>query len=839
MIDLKRYNIYIILAVTLLLTACSTRKNSFVNRNWHAVNTKYNVMYNGKVAFEQGKQGLIASFFDNYWEILPVERMEVSEELFLPGQAKDPSFERAEEKAVKAIQKHSMNIGGKEKNPQIDEAYLLLGQSRYFDQRFVPALEAFNYILYKYPESDKINLAKIWREKTNIRLDYNELAIKNLKKLLDREDLDKPDLAEASAMMAQAYVNIKALDSALPHIKIAAAKTKDNEQKGRYTYIKGQIYNRLGFKDSANIAFDEVIGLKRKTFRIYHINAHIAKIRNFDYQSGDKVALLELLTKLEENRENRPYLDIIYHQIGEYHLEGKSDSIAESYYNKSLRTKTKDKYLKSLNYRTIGDLKFDDAMYKAAGSYYDSTLIQLKPNSKDYRRIKKKRDNLDEVIYYEDEAKETDSLLTVLAMSEEDRVAYYEKYIEELKRLEAEAEEKKRQEIFQSNEFAKGGSSNQPKGKFYFYNQTTVSYGMNEFRKLWGDRKLEDDWRRSNKGIVQKDEVAETVADTAATEKKDIHDPQFYIAKLPQGEKAVDSLKNKRDYAYYQLGLIYKEKFKEYNLAAERLESLLQKDPNERLILPAKYHLFKTYSEINSLKAEMTKKDILNNYPDSRYAEILRNPNTAIALDESSPEVIYAKLYKRYEEQDFANVIQECDKYIVAFTGESMVPKFEFLKVIALGRYEGFIPYKKGLNFVALNYPNSDEGKRAKELLQKAIPALESKKLSKEPKQGEKFKLVYEFALDDEKADETLELISGALKDMYMTSKKVSKDVYDKDKLFVVVHGFDSETSSRGFSELLKNSTKYELEYPNLIISSNNYEIIQIHKNFDEYQKTL
>ena len=72
-------------------------------------------------------------------------------------------FAQSEEKAVLAIQKHAMNIAGKEKNPQMDEAYFLLGQSRYYDQRFIPSLEAFNYILFKYPTSELVNKAKIWR----------------------------------------------------------------------------------------------------------------------------------------------------------------------------------------------------------------------------------------------------------------------------------------------------------------------------------------------------------------------------------------------------------------------------------------------------------------------------------------------------------------------------------------------------------------------------------------------------------------------------------------------------------------------------------------------------
>jgi len=175
-----------------------------LSRNYHAVTGEFNSLYNGHNALQQGQTSLNESYNDNYWELLPIERMQIADEISLPGQSKNPNFERAEEKAVKAIQKHSMNIQGKEYNPQMDEAYLLLGKARYFDQRFVPSLEAFNYILYKYPASDKINQAKIWREKANIRLENYQLAIDNLKRLLFQEEPEGQDLADASSMLAQA-----------------------------------------------------------------------------------------------------------------------------------------------------------------------------------------------------------------------------------------------------------------------------------------------------------------------------------------------------------------------------------------------------------------------------------------------------------------------------------------------------------------------------------------------------------------------------------------------------------------------------------------------------------
>ena len=133
---------YIVIGVLILsiVSSCSRKKDRFLNRSWHSVNTKYNVLFNGNVALESGKNTVITAYKDNYWEILPVERLQTTDAIVLGNKAKNPSIELAEVKAVKAIQKHGMNIKGKEKNPQIDEAYMLLGKARYFDNRFIPAI---------------------------------------------------------------------------------------------------------------------------------------------------------------------------------------------------------------------------------------------------------------------------------------------------------------------------------------------------------------------------------------------------------------------------------------------------------------------------------------------------------------------------------------------------------------------------------------------------------------------------------------------------------------------------------------------------------------------------
>ena len=840
---MKNFFNYIVVGIIIVLTvtSCSRKKDKFLNRSWHSVNTKYNVLYNGNVALESGKASVIAAYKDNYWEILPVERLQITDDIVSSNKAKNPSIELAEVKAVKAIQKHGMNIRGKEKNPQIDEAFMLLGKARYFDNRFIPALESFNYILFKYPASSNINLAKIWRAKTNLRLQNEDIAIKNLKKLIEFEDLSKYDRAEATSTLAQAYITTKALDSAITQLQVASQLTKNNEQRGRLHFIEGQLYSTLGKKDSANIAFGKVIDLNRRTPRAYMISAHLEKIKNFDSENGDKLALQDLLEDLETNRENRPFLDKIYHQIAKYQLQNESDSTAISYFNKSLRTNSEDDYLKAVNYQTLGDLNFDYSEYSLAGSYYDSTLLSLKENSKSFRVIKRKRENLEDVIYYESIAQDNDSILSVVAMSDADKETYFQSYIETLK-LEEEASEK----AAASSGSALGASQNivTKKGKsFYFCNPTTVAFGKNEFIRIWGDRALESNWRWSSKSAQTDTEVTDEIAKAAEAieeEKQKRYSVDFYLAQIPTEEKVLDSIAKERNFAYYQLGLIYKDKFKEYKLAKDKLEQLLKQDPEERLVLPAKYNLYKLYAllDLKRLQA-LAKSDIVENFPDSRYAEILLNPESALLNNENSPETLYNNLYAQFELGEYQQVIDGCDLQITRLDGDQIVPKLELLKVTSKARLFGFEAYKEGLNFVALNYPSSMEGKKASQMYETVIPQLESAEFVQDSTQTN-FKTIFKF-----EASETDEIkafdssLRTAIEDVDYFKLSVSKDRYDTNTIFVVVHGLKSAQGAFGFAEILKSKNDLKISKPFFGISSKNYQTVQIHKNLEAYLEII
>ncbi|MEO1030073.1 MAG: hypothetical protein AAFX55_01650 [Bacteroidota bacterium] len=873
---IKIKHILSLFLIAIIVQGCSRKKDTFINRNFHALGTEYNILYNGDIALERGRLAVNDAFTENFWELLPVERMKVSDDVFLPGQSKNADFERAEEKAIKAIQKHGMNIDGKERNPQIDEAYLLLGKARYFDQRFVPALAAFNNILNKYPTSDKINQVKIWREKTNMRLNNDEVAIKRLKRLLKEEEgvIEGQDLADATAALAQAYINIKSKDSAMALLGIAAENTKVKHEKARYHFIRGQLYNEFKEKDSANMEFDAIIDMHRKIPRAFYINAHLEKSYNFDALDGDGVAFEEYLTELEENRENRPFLDKIYYRIAEYHRNNASDSLAEAYYNKSLRKTSSDKYLRALSYETLGNMYFDRNSYKTAGAYYDSTMTAMVPNSKPFRVIKRKRENLNDVIYYEGIAQVNDSILYMVSLPKEEQLAIYTEYAEELKAKAIEEEKRKeeqleRQEARSNNaqlsnnvqtsranpgalpgEFASKSRSATPgtsvSSNFYFYNPTTVAYGKNEFLKIWGDRKLQDNWRLSNQraGIKNRDEK-ESVSKITGEEER--YNPETYLATLPSDQVAIDSIAKERNFAYYQLGIIYKEKFRELELSKSRFENLLKNSPEERLILPSKYNLYKIYTELGLLKkAEIVKEQIIADYPDSRYAEILLNPQSELSKDANSPEVIYKNLYKKFDNQDYAAVIAEAEVQIKRLEGDDFVPKFEILKASAKGRLYGFEAYKEGINYIALTYANTEEGKKAEELLQNAIPVLAKKEFISDD-QPKHFNVVYQFENGSgEDIDAFIKILDEEIeKKITYFDLSTSKDVYDESTTFVVVHGLTSIQGASGFAQLLVSDEKDKRGRPvkpkitkdYFAISSPNYAIIQRHKNLNAYLK--
>jgi TolA-binding protein len=717
--------------------ACSTKKDTVVSRNFHAITTKYNVLFNGKEAFKKGIEDINNNYKDEWFQRLPIEPIEFEEDKIVlssfnnngPGagfgsnedeEKKElTTFEKAEEKAVKAIQRHGMNIDGIERNRQIDDAYLLLGKSRYYTQRFIPAIEAFNYVIANYPQADLIAETKIWRAKANTRNDNEEIAIEAMKLLLvvrDSLETSLPDKIkeQAHTALAMAYVKSDSMQKAKKHLQLATRTLKNRDQGARNLFVLGQIYSNENKKDSAFYIFEKLSNFKKAPYK-YKIHANIELAKNFSKDSIS-TTILERIQKLIKNRDNRPYLDELYYQVAVLHQNKDSIQLALSNYNNSLRAKNGSDQQKTFTFEKLGNLYFKDAEYQFASAYYDSVL-QVSTDTLDIRirRVKRKYRNLASLIKFEEVVATNDSIVRIAALSKDEQKLFFESYIEKLKKADEEAAQ------LRLNQLAFGdsgdGLQSSNKGKWYFYNSQSLSFGKTEFQKIWGSRKLEDDWRWSEKATIG----GASEKDSTPVNKVNLkYDLDAYLSSIPVKKEKIDSLQTERNQALYELGLIYKEQFKNQNLAKLRLERLARLQPKEALILPINWHLYQIYNSLED--AEMTEKYknvILTQFAGTKFAQVILNPEEKIAEEVAVDEVekVYKEVYYLYKANKFEEVISKISKYVAKVPGSTLVPKFELLKAFAIGKYQDPQAYKIALDFVAVSYGSTEEGKKAKAIL--------------------------------------------------------------------------------------------------------------------------
>lgn len=827
------------------------------------MNTYYNTIYNGNLAIQNGINTVEENYPEDYWNILPVERMQEAppkKDFFdtdaKQEEAKNPDFKRAEEKAIKAIQKHSMFIGGEEYNYQMDETFILLGKARYHGHRFIQAKDAFLYVLNHYPESSEIIDAKIWTEKVNMRLNYYDMALLNLTKIkAENQDLEDDEQAHLNSILAEAHILNENYSNAIEPLNEAVKYTDNDTLKGRLLYIKGQLFNTLKQRDSANYAFQQVIELNRRSPRTYMIHAKLEQIKNIDKDTASYALMMAKYQELIENRENRPFLDFIYFDLAEYYNQLDSIDLAVDYYNQSLKRQPQDPYLYSRDYLRMAQIYFDKNKYKTAGAYYDSTLTKLDQSKREYRQIAKKRKNLDDVIKYEGIADEKDSILNLVEMDKEERLAYFDDYIDRLKE-EAQsvfAQQSASQKMMNKSSsgiknfnaaaqdrMASGkntGSNNQSSGNasFYFYDSNQAQKGLLTFKQTWGNIELADDWKYGgSRKSSAKDSEEDTEEDPFANDPK--YNPETYIAEIPEDQNIIDSLWIDRNFAYYQLGVIYKEKFKEYNLAKDRLENLLESNPEDRLILPSIYNLYLIAEALNNPSEQNRwKNKILNEHPESEYATLLLNPEQ-LKNSENNPLNIYKRLYKDYENKQYEYVVQKADEYAKTFIGRPISPKFELLKAYATAKIEGSEAYLEALNYVALTYPQSDEGKFAQKQYNELKQKLRSKGFEADT-EDKRYKLVYYFSDADE-----LTSFKPKLQTAFESLEydfKTTEEVYNSSQNFLVIHGLGSLLGAEGLAEILIKEELISKEFDYFAISEENYSTIQVYKNLDEYLKQL
>ena len=751
-------NIPFLLALTIIL-ACSPRKDGFVNRKYQGFTTQYNVLFNGQEALKSELTNREKSYKDNFYapyiKLLTYEEQASASTMdnlgftpntegvppsdFFRDDAPDNSsgntgntagaLQVAEIKALKAIEKHSMLFNGKEKNKQIFDAYLLLAKARLFQGKALEALDAINIMKKNFAKDKRLNLVKIYEAYAYGKMKDYYQADENFRDLKE-EKLRKSEKKLLSVFYSEMLLEAGKKEEAITELEEAYQFNKNKKLRSRIAFLRGQILASLGKNEEARESF--VTAYKNARDFEFEVKSQIEIAKTFNGKDDEYEGAKKYLENISKKGTYASRKNEFYYALGLMaNKAGKKDE-AQDYFKKSVKEKISDSQIRGLAYYEIGKKHFEENDYLSAGVYYDSAYAAMNyPPAKE--NLKSLTENIKQVSKNYYLIKKNDSILNLTKMSNDERIAYFNKHIETLKTKEAKQElerkktEKEKNNKFETTDFAllngtdnsnsfldfTGGSKS-----FYFANQSTISKGESAFKQIWGNRASTDNWRTSTKQNSIEDLKNEALGITSAPNPRR-YEPDFYIEKIPTKTEELAALKKDRDTASLGLGRMYDNYFSNIPLATKTLYDLVDSKTDEDTEQQALYHIFSMNYEKNPKDAERAKQLILEKYPYTSIAEFVKNPKKAeFTSSDTDVQKKYIDAYKLYEEGKYEDSRKLIEEAIQQFPKDVLIPKFTLLQAFNTAKTAGKEIMILQLEQLMLNYPKTPEGIKAKEMLQ-------------------------------------------------------------------------------------------------------------------------
>ena len=699
---------FVFLTIALILTGCSTQKNTAQSRWWHAFNTKYNTYYNGTLAYIDGSLEKETGNKDNYTEQIPLYTVSNKNSREI-GKA---NFDRAIEKCEKAIHQHSIKrrpewtknrrktakdiewLSRREYNPFLWKAWMLMGRSQFYQGDFESAAATFSYMSRLYATQPAIyGKARAWLAKCYIEQNWNYDAEDVIRNML-RDSIHWRAQKEWDYTFADYYIHTGNAEQAIPYLRKVISHEMRRKQKAREWYLMGQLQASIGNKKEAYKAFRHVI--RQNPPYELAFNARIAMTEVMAKDNAGK--MISRLKRMAASDNNKEYQDQIYYAIGNIHLSRKDTLQAITAYEKGNQKSTRNGIEKGVLLLHLGDLYWTKEKFSDARRCYGEAIGLLDKDRKDYQQLANRSKVLDELVPYTDAVQLQDSLQQLARMSEKERNAAIDRVIDALKKKEKEERNRKAEEEAESTLRQDGGnfannnnfaSSNSPQknnenstdppanGQWYFYSPLTVSQGKAQFQKLWGKRDNVDNWQRINKTVVanaagaeemtdeQRDSLAqaaeqeELLKQTSDSAVNDPHKREYYLAQIPfTPEQLAESNKLLED-GLYHAGVIFKDKLDNLPLSRKSLLRLVNNHPDYAHLDDAYYHLYLLYSR--ERKPEMAQtylQKLKAEYPESQWTTLLSDPYYAenakrgVQIEDS----LYTLTYQAFRDGEYDKV---------------------------------------------------------------------------------------------------------------------------------------------------------------------------------------
>jgi len=679
------------------------------------------------------------------------------------------------------------------------------------------------------------------------------------------EDVNFPPKLHDDLAAAEAHLFIKQqqYDRAIAPLTKAIELSDSRKLRARWSFILAQIHTRAGRHNEAFAAYERV--LNNKPHYEMDFNARLLQISSGRANGkNDSEAALKLYERMLSEAKNKEYRDQIYFAMADIALSDGKKKEGMEYLRKSLAFNENNTAQRAEAYLKLGDLHFEDEQFVQAKAYYDSTITVLPVDDPRHKRAADYAENLKDIARLIQTIDANDSIVRVFRMSDEERGELAKKI------------KKQRESDLAAAISAKAGDQGNPSGpakapaptagnqpsSFYFYNETFLKKGRKDFSRTWGDRKLDDNWRRSNRIIAGgPDEVAGSDSNrtkvVADAEMKDI------FSNIPSSEAELSVIHMATYEAMYQLGTLYRDRLQNNRRSTGTLEEVQTRYPDTaRYEKEIWYYCYLGFNDLkNQERAKFYYDKLVEKYPKSAYARTLTDPNFLNATKERERELnrYYEETYAIFQKGEYKNAFDRCEEAPKKYGSQNpLVAKFALISALCTGNLSGNEAYCAALGELIKRYPDSPEATRSREIARvlackgfevdntrKVDPSAIDDGFTREDDKLHYF--IVALKGDNVKLDEVKAAVSDYNNENHKAEQLRISNIFlgtDVSTPIVVIRKFDSKTQAmryyeevKGINDFLGETSKKTYNKEMFAVTQENYRRILKNKTLDRYRE--
>jgi len=847
-----RFVSYVLAAAAIALYSCSSEQNTIAGAFFHNTTAKFNGHFYAKESTAQAEQTLLKSVDDDPNFILRLfPRLDTTK---AKGYSKDTD---------EAIKMASISIQRHPRSKWTDDNYLLVGIARLYACDFLNATLTFKYVNTKSKDPHLRHLALIWLVRTYTEKGDFEKAVEAVQ-YTESENLSPEEQKRLLLEKAHYYQVRGDLDNMVQSLSKADPLLRKQDRRGRIYFIIGQVYQHLGFNAQAYNYYQKTLHVSPEYEIDFYARLNMAQVAEIKNPAATRLVRKQF-QKMLHDAKNKEFLDKIYYELGWF--EQKQGRLKEAVWNYKMAVKLKlNTRIQAVSYLRIGQIHFDSLKkYALAKPYYDSAMTILPKDFENYEAIKARQLILDDFVKYSNAIAMNDSLLLLAEM---DTSEVRQKITAELKlKIPKTAAVKKKRRV---GGMASGGLGNAPAGfntnstgsaDWYFANPSAVALGQNEFKRIWGNTGLEDNWRRSGRNSTVSEGTNEANTSpgepTAATQKeppsaeesreqKIARETSDFLKKLPRTEPEKQKLLAEIEDALFKLGDLYFFNLNERDNAIQSLESLLKRFPNSKLAAETLFKLHRIYADKDKGKADFYAAELQRRFPRSPFARSLINPDywkDDLKLIAKQKEH-YETAYNAYLANELHKAKEKIDEGLQL--GESeFYPQLQLLNVLLIGRTNKPEVYQGALSEWIKQYPEENLKPYAETLMAAARTATEKLQKAKDIAYTAAPNEVHLFIAAHLASDKLTYDVSNAIerfnRSQWGTLKlKTSNLGTDDGRVFTIVTEFpDAKTATQYYDQYLqgvkKKISKGINKIHTFVITKSNFDLMYKTQGLDEY----